>query len=196
MNIHSIENRGSTRQAYTLIELLAIIFIIYVPFLIGSMVTKSYGIWSGIVVGFFSAIVCIALVVYFYRVQARQLKQRRDELREKYKQVYRVLTLPTDETRIKKPEGSEIKVGDYGWEAVPLRTDGFIYLQGLNPQWRVVWYAGFRPDQIENIALKPQSQYDWNYTWIKNPPLCPFPVQERETNTMGFLHFRVLGKSS
>jgi membrane protein implicated in regulation of membrane protease activity len=189
-------NRHSNEKALTLFELLAAIIVIFVPFLIGSTVTKSYGIWSGIGAGFFSAIVCIALVIVFYRVQARQLKQRRDELRGKYKQIYRVLTLPTDETRIKKPEGSEIKVGDYGWEAVPLRNDGLIYLQGLNPQWRVVWYAGFSPDQIESVASKPQSQYDWNYTWIRNPPPCPFPVQERETNTMGFPPFRVLGKSS
>jgi hypothetical protein len=195
MKVYS-SSRRANEKALTLFELLAAIFVIFVPFLIGNTVTKNYGIWSGIVAGFFSAIVCIALVICLYRVQARQLKQRRDELREKYKQVYRVLALPTDKAHIKKADGSEIKIGDYGWEAVPLRNDGLIYLQGLNPQWRVVWYAGFRPDQIENITLKSQSQYDWNYTWINNPPPCPFPVQERKTNTMGFPPFRVLGKSS
>lgn len=195
MKVYS-SNQCSNEKALTIIELLAAIFVISIPFLVGSTVTKSYGVWAGIVAGFFSAIVCIALVICLYRVQARQLKQRRDELRERYKQVYRVLTLPTDKTCIKKPEGSEIKVGDYGWEAVPFRNDGLIYLQGLNPQWRVVWYAGFRPDQIESIALKPQSQYDWNYTWIRNPPPCPFPVQARETSTMGFPPFRVAGKTS
>jgi hypothetical protein len=187
-----LKNNRSKEKAVTLVELLAVMFIIFVPYLIGSMITKSYGKWTGISVWVLSEVVCVVFMLFLFRVQGRQLKQRKDELREKYKQIYRVLALPTDKNCIKKPEGSEIKIGDYGWEAVPLRDDGLIYLQGLNPQWYVVWYAGFRPDQIENVAVKPQSQYDWNYTWIRNPPHCPFPVQERKTATMGFPPFRVI----
>jgi len=93
--------------------------------------------------------------------------------------------MPTDESTIKKPKDSEIKVGDYGWQAEPIRNDGLIYLQGLTAEWQVVWYAGFHPEQIESVGPKPRSQYDWDYSWARRAPPCPFPVQERKTNTMG-----------
>jgi hypothetical protein len=49
---------------------------------------------------------------------------------------------------------------------------GLIYLQGLTPDWRTVWHAGFQPNQIERIGLKPSSQYDhWVPYWIKTPPI-------------------------
>jgi hypothetical protein len=168
------------------IELLALLFGIGLPITIGMLVSKQFGVWTGVEAGLFSAIPCVASVVLFYRAYWRRNAKRRQEWKEKYSRVYRVIAVPTNDSLAKKAQGAEIKIGDYGWEAVPLREDGLIYLQGLTPQWRVVWYAGFRPDQIERVAFKPQSQYDWDQTWVKNPPPCPFPVQERETANMGF----------
>jgi len=90
-----------------------------------------------------------------------------------------------------KPEGAEIQIGDYGWDARPNRRNGLIHLQGLTERWQVVWHAGFRPDQIQRIAAKPASQYDyWIPYWAKRPPPppCPFPVRMRNTPTMGLPH--------
>lgn len=156
-----------------------------VPAAVGYVVAKNYGVWVGIGAGLLSAVPCIAATCLFYRMRWRKCARRRQECKQKYGWIYRVVALPTDETTIKKPGDAEIKVGDYGWEAVPLRKDGLIYLQGLTPQWRVVWHAGFRPDQVEKMAPKQQSQYDWDQTWLTNAPPCPYPVQERETTTMG-----------
>ena len=169
-------------------DMFALWFMIGVPVAIGMFVAKHFGLWTGIGAGLLSAIVCVAAVVISYRARGRNTAQQRREFKEKYTRIYRVLAAPTDAAAIKKAQGAEIKVGDFGWDAAPLRNDGLIYLQGLNPQWRVVWYAGFRPEQIENFAPKPQSQYDWNYAWVKNPPPCPFPVQEHfhSTVNMGF----------
>ena len=188
-------NRRLRERALTLIELLTAVFVILVPVLIGEAVAKHYTNGDGIIAGVISVIPCIGLVMLYYKWQWHELKSRRDELKQKYKDVYRVMILPSDKTVIKKPEGAEIKVGDYGWESIPLCDDGLIYLQGLDPKWRVVWYAGFRQDQIEKVTTKPQSQYDWNYTWVQHPPPCPFPVQERKTATMGFPPFRRLKQS-
>jgi hypothetical protein len=152
---------------------------------IGQIVARKFGLWPGIGAGLLSAVPFIIAMVCVYRVRWRRAAQRRQEWKLKYSAIYRVIALPTDMIVIRKPQGAEIKVGDHGWEAVPLRDDGLIYLQGLSPQWRVVWYAGFRPDQIERVASKPRSQYDWDNTWVKNPPPCPFPIQERETPNLG-----------
>jgi hypothetical protein len=169
----------------TIFDILALWFALGVPIVVGTIVAKKFGFWPGIGAGVLLLGPCVFLVVRSYRAHWRRSAQRRDELRAKYCQVYRVVALPTDPSVIKKPEGAEMRIGDFGWEAAPLRDDGLVYLQGLTPQWRVVWYAGFRQDQIEKVALKPQSQYDWKYSWVRNAPICPFAVQERETASMG-----------
>ena len=99
--------------------------------------------------------------------------------------------LPSAQLSVIKPQGAEIRIGDYGWEAGPTRSDGLIYLQGLAPDWTVVWHTGFRPDEVERVAEKPTSQYDyWAPYWAKSPPPspCPFPVADRETMTWGRPH--------
>jgi hypothetical protein len=169
----------------TFIDMMALWVLIGVPIIIGQVVAKKFGLWPGIGAGLLSAVACLIGLARVYGARGERNAKRRREWKEKYCGIYRVIGLPTDETVIKKPPGAEIRVGDFGWEAVPLREDGMIYLQGLSPQWRVVWYAGFRLEQVERVASKPQSQYDWNYTWFKNAPPCPFPVQERETTSMG-----------
>lgn len=168
-----------------MIELLALMIIVYVPIFIGNILAKTFGIWAGIGVGVLAAVTCMTAVILFYRASGRRHEKRRRELREKYLEIYRVVSIP-EEGNITKQQGAEIKVSDYGWEAEPQDCrDGFIYLQGLTDKWQVVLYAGFRPDQIEKIGLKPRSQYDWDYSWLGNAPPCPFPIQKRETASMG-----------
>jgi hypothetical protein len=182
----STNNRLSNgRAAWTIFELFALIFMIYFPVLIGNLVAKNYGVGAGTGAGILSAAICVTSVFLSYRAHGRRYEERRRELRENYRGIYRVIVLPTDTNNTRKPQGAEIKVGDYGWEAQPFREDGLIYLQGLSAEWRVVWYAGFRSDQIERVGPKPQSQYDWNYSWERTPPPCPFPVQARDTPDMG-----------
>jgi hypothetical protein len=166
-------------------DMMALWLVIGVPIAIGMLVAKHFGSWAGIVAGFASPIVCVTVAGLAYRVRWRRLAQHCSEWKERYCGIYRIEAIPTDEKSIKKAKDAEIKIGDYGWEAVPLREDGLIYLHGLTPEWRVVWHAGFRPDQIEKEVVKPYSQYDWDHTRVRNPPPCPYPVQERSTNHMG-----------
>lgn len=174
------------RGAWTIFELFFVIFIVFVPFLVWKFVALNHGVWAGTGAAILSAAVAVSAATLHYRAFSRRRERHQRKLKEKYPGVYRVLALPTGtDKNIQTSQGAEIKVGDYGWEAVPIREDGLIYLQGLTVEWCVVWYAGFRADQIEHIAPKPRSQYDWDYAWaIKHPP-CPFPVQERETTNMG-----------
>jgi len=174
----------------TILELLALLFIVGVPLTVGRVIADYHGVWVGVGAGVLSAGVCGAVVLLLYRASGRRHEQRRLELREKYRAIYRVIALPTELDKIQKAEGAEIRIGDYGWEAEPLDADGLIYLQGLTEKWRVVWYAGFHPDQIERIGSKPQSQYDWNYSWLTKPPPCSFPVQARNAPDIGFPRFR------
>jgi hypothetical protein len=183
--------RHSNRQAYTLIELLAGIFVVAVTVAVSKSVAGKYGTGSGIGAGIPAALGAAFIVVVFYRWSWRRDRRRLQELQEKYQEIYRVLAIPSDQKSIMKPEGAEIKVGDYGWEAAPIRKDGLVYLHGLTPEWTVVWYAGFRPDQIERVATKPRSQYGiWVPYWAKKPvlPPCPFPVLDRDTLTVGHPH--------
>lgn len=70
--------------------------------------------------------------------------------------------MPAAQMSIIKPQGAEIRIGDYGWEAGPDPGDGLIYLQGLAPDWTVVWHTGFSRDEVERVAEKPTSQYDYS----------------------------------
>lgn len=180
-----LATKTDCRAEVTIFEMLALVILIGVPIFAGKLVTQKFGLKSGIASGILSGIPCLTAVILFYRISGRRYEQRKHELREKYQNVYRVISLPTGETNIKKSPGAEIRIGDYGWQAEPPRDDGLIYLQGLTSKWRVVWYGGFRSDQIEKVAPKPLSQYDWNYSWMQSPPECPYPVQERPTTNMG-----------
>ena len=178
-------------SAYTLIELLAVMFVVAVTGLVEEFVAHRFGRWAGIGAGAVTLIICVMAAVLFYRWSWKRDRRRLQELREKYRGIYRVIALPSDQKIVAKSESAEIKIGDYGWEAGPVSKDGLIYLQGLTVEWTVVWHAGFRPDQIEWITEKPSSQYDyWVPYWAKSPPppLCPYPVIERATLTMGRPH--------
>ncbi len=187
----SPKNRLLPRQAWTLIELLAVMFVIVFTATVAEAVRAKYGHGLAVVAGVLAVILGILLVILFYRWMWWSDKQQLTKLREKYRTIYRVKALPTDAKSIVKPEGAAIQIGDYGWDARPNRRNGLIHLQGLTLNWKVVWHAGFRQDQIEKVATKTASQYDyWFPDWAKPPPPppCPYPVQERKTPTMGLPH--------
>jgi hypothetical protein len=127
-------------RAFTLIELLALIFIITAIAIAEQSIARKYGRWPGIGAGIVAGAISLILVVLFYRWWWRRNKRRLKELREKHRTIYRVISLPVDNRNIIKPDGAEIKVGDYGWEAGPINKEGsgLIYLQGLTAGWRVV----------------------------------------------------------
>ena len=178
-------------KAYTLIELLAAVFVVAMTCLVEESVAHRFGRWTGIGAGAVTLIICVMGVVHFYRWSWKRDRRRLQELREKYRGIYRVIALPSDQKIVARPDGAEIKIGDCGWEAGPVSKDGLIYLQGLTVEWTVVWHAGFRLDQVEWITEKPSSQYDyWVPYWAKSPPPppCPYPVIERATLTMGRPH--------
>ncbi len=177
--------------AYTLIELVAVMFVVAMTGLVEEFVAHRFGRWTGIGAGAVTLIICVMGVVLFYRWSWKLDRRRLQELREKYRGIYRVIALPSDQKIVARPDGAEIKIGDCGWEAGPVSKDGLIYLQGLTVEWALVWHAGFRRDQIEWITEKPSSQYDyWVPYWAKSPPPppCPYPVIERATLTMGRPH--------
>jgi hypothetical protein len=179
------------RSAYTLIELLAVAFIVAVTCIVGGLLSHRFGRWSGIGGGAVTLMICGAGVVHFYRWSWKRDRKQLQDVRERYRGIYRVLALPADPKIIAKPDGAEIRLGDYGWEAGPVNKDGLVYLQGLTTEWTIVWHAGFRSDQVEWITGKPSSQYDyWVPYWVKSPPPppCPYPVIERATLTLGRPH--------
>lgn len=182
----------------TIFEFLAFLLIIGIPISVGKLVGNYFGVWLGIGSAIFSSGFCVVFVFLLYRASGRRYEQRQRELREKYRGVYRVLALPTESGKVRKAQGSEIRVGDYGWEAEPLHNDGLIYLQGLTAEWCVVWYAAFHFEEIEWVGPKPCSQYDCQYSWARTPPYCPYTVQLRHKADMGLpmANPKIRGKSS
>jgi len=114
----------SQRRGFTIIELLAAIFVIAVPLITGEIVARSFGRSAGFAAGILSAVASVIAVVAFYRWRGRAGEQEQRELSEKYPLVYRVIALPADTSSIVKAEGAEIEVGDYGWDAEPIHFDG------------------------------------------------------------------------
>lgn len=171
-----------------------VILICIIPLILGlfcvnvgrSIVERKYGPEAGKAAWAALLIIFIFLAVLYGKLLKCREAQRRRLLRERYQCVYRVLALPPELSTFNKHPLAKIEVGDYGWEAPPLADDGLIYLQGLKPDWGVVWHAGFYPDQIEKVGQKPVSQYDYGsvLAWV-DPSPCPYPIVERETNDLG-----------
>src|SRR5258708_3211215 len=124
---HSSDNR---RSAYTLIELLAVMFVVAVTGIVEESMAHRFGRWPGIGAGVVTLIPCVIVVALVYRWSWRQDRRRLQELRKEYRGIYRVIALPDHQKIIAKPDGAEIRIGDYGWEAGPIHKDGLIYLQG------------------------------------------------------------------
>lgn len=160
-------------------ELLAGMFVVAVAAMAYHSVSHAFGFWPGVGAVILAEGTCIAILSLVWRILNRRDLLRRGKLRENYRGIYRVLGVPTDRRNVRKPERAEIRLGDYGWEAEPVRQNGLIYLQGLSKEWYVVWWAGFAPYQIEYVAPKPISQYDWPQ-FIREKTQCPFPVQRSE----------------
>jgi hypothetical protein len=132
----------------------------------------------------------ILVLVLISRIVGRSQKKLERQLSEKYRHIYRVKSLPSESSCILQADGASIKIGDYGWEAEPIRNDHLTYLHGLNDKWQVVWYAGFRPEEIEIIGPKPRSQYYAFPYWMnENIPPCPYPVGEFRSGKYLTTHF-------
>jgi hypothetical protein len=182
---------GSRQGAYTLIEFLAFTLMLAATAIAGKTVATRYGTMAGVGAGFIAALSSVCVTILLYRWSWQRDRLRLKELREKYRGILRAIKLLSTQMSIIKPQGAEIRIGDCGWEAGPDRRDGLIYLQGLVPDWTVVWHTGFHPEQVERLAEKPNSQYDyWLPYWANSPPPppCPFPVAKREAMTWGRPH--------
>ena len=125
------------------------------------------------------AAVCLSVVFLTAVFAGRRHRGIKAELAQKHKLIYRIIANPIGGKCIAMAEGTAIEVGDYGWEAEPRCDDGLIYLHGLNDRWQVVWYAGFRPDQVQVVAEKPRSHYYIYPDWVDfdRIPKCPYPVK-------------------
>jgi hypothetical protein len=154
-----------------------VIFSVDAHFGAGARVTAGLIIFAG----FFFHLRCL------YRWADRVSARRRAIIRETHRGIYRVKGAPSSQWSWMR---ENIQVGDYAWERPPWRRDDLIYLHGLQEQWGVVWMAGFRREDVEYVAAKPVSEYDWRdfdydgpkprapYNWgmakAKSP--CPFAV--------------------
>src|ERR1051326_4928606 len=116
--------RFSSREAYTLVELLAVIFVIAVVTAVHELVRGRFGEGAGVVASALAVIGCALLVVFLYRWAWDRDRKRLAELRENYRSIYRVKEFPAEPKSIVKPVGAQIRIGDYGWDARPNRHDG------------------------------------------------------------------------
>ena len=184
----TIVESGPTQRGYTLIELLAVMFVVFFIASVHVTFRAKFGPGAAFMASVLAVLASSGMVILFYKWMWSRDKRQLRQLREKYRNIYRVKELPTEIKSVIKPADAEIQIGDFGWEAIPSRRDGLIHLQGLTLRWQVVWHAGFLPNQIEQVAIKPASQYDyWIPYWSKcpAPSPCPYPVRERNTSTMG-----------
>ncbi len=157
-------------------------------------VNNFFGLLAGTAVGLLGLVGLWTLSRFVWIVSDRNDRRMRDEFRQQYRRIFRVTVLPSNVRSLLIPKGAQIKVGDFGWEAEPVRLDGLIYLQGLTDKWLVVWHGGFRLDQIEYVGLKTVSQYDWrDFEFVGQKPMssdhfclctpkepCPYPVLPRD----------------
>ena len=173
----------------------------------GFVLGLSILVWACIKIGDFCAehfgilgsLIALALAMGFlFFVLMRNLYRcldwfdvlTRAERREKYRGIYRVVSLPSVRNKPASWNADNITVGDFGWEAEPLTKDGLIWLHGLSVHWRMAWRAGFRPEEVEYIGPKPVSHYDWKDFEYDGPKArsiyssaipkqpCPYPVQK------------------
>ena len=152
--MHSMIKSLKASAGVTLIDLLAVIFMIDVPILTGMFVARNFGVWPGVAAGILAAPASIGAVVAFYKWSWRLDDRRCAEVREQYRGIYRVIQIPPDKKNVRLAESAEIRIGDYGWEAEPFRDTKLIYLQGLSPVWEMVWHAGFEPHEIGRASCR------------------------------------------
>ena len=173
-----------------LLDMLELLLVLLVPPFTFWVVEPRFGEFSGTVAAVVSCVLTLVLYTLNKTRKLRYIEKMRCVLTNKYPDIYRVVELPTDFSDVITADGAEIVIGDYGWEAEPINPDDRVYLHGLTGTWCVVWYAGFRPDQIEKIGPKPRTQYYLPHIRLVLGKLeavtCPFPIQSRETLNLGF----------
>src|ERR1041385_6779185 len=91
------------RSAYTLIELLAVVFMVAVTAIVEESVARRFGRWSGIGAGALTLIICVVGVALFYGWTWKRDQDRLHGLREKYRGIYRVLALASNQKIVAKP---------------------------------------------------------------------------------------------
>ena len=83
-------------MAYTLIELLAAMFVITVTGMVEEFVAHRFDRWTGIGAGVGTFTVCVIGVMIFYRWSWKQDRKLLQKLRDKYRGIYRVIAAPSD----------------------------------------------------------------------------------------------------
>jgi len=173
----------------TLIELLVFVSAFLVGTMTFSVARFYFNIWAGFSAAFLALVVFFKIMDFLNRFGRRR---HRRKMAEKYPRIFRVLAVPVERdssrllSKLFPAENHVVKIGDYGWEANPFlrratdRKGNLIYLKGWNEDWKLIWYAGFRPNEIEFVGPKPFSEYDLPNRPAPRP-VCPFPVQPRDT---------------
>jgi hypothetical protein len=170
---------------------LALLILVLASAKLGVICAQHFGL-----LGQLSAFVLVLLFFFFVimRYFSRCLNwldvAHRAERRERYRGIYRILSLPSVHNKPNSWNPEDITVGDFGWEAEPLTKEGLIWLHGLSVHWKMTWRAGFKPEEVEYVGPKPVSHYDWKdfeydgpkprsiYTSAIPKQSCPFPVQK------------------
>ena len=105
------KGRLSKRAGHTMIELLAVIFIVALATVAYDTVKKSHGIGMGIAAAPIGGAVGFGIVALFYRWSWKRDKARLGKLRADYGGIYRVLAVPQDNQPAIMLEGAEIGEG-------------------------------------------------------------------------------------
>jgi hypothetical protein len=66
--------------------------------------------------------------------------------------IYRVLILPELDNIRWVQNGFHIRVTDFGWDVDAYPESPLIHLTGYRWDWKTIWYADFRRDQVELIG--------------------------------------------
>jgi hypothetical protein len=172
---------------------LALLILVWASAKLGALCEYQFGFLYGLLIAL--VLVLLFFFIVIMRVLFRCLnwleRAHRAERREKYRGIYRVLAFPSVGNKPANCWNAEdITVGDFGWEAQTLTKDGLIWLHGLSVHWKMTWRAGFKPDEVEYVGVKPVSHYDWKdfeydgpkptsiYSSAIPKQPCPFPVQK------------------
>src|SRR5580692_1282315 len=91
-------------NAYTLIELLMVIFIVALATVAYETVRTKHGPWPAAAASAMAILAGVLLVIFFYRWSWNRDKRQLTELRDKYRTIYQVKALPTDAGSVVKPE--------------------------------------------------------------------------------------------